>query len=137
QIIANRICILMRTYRERNILKYGIAALALLINISVYNVWIPAKLQINDTYGSINLLWDRVEKTLYLLADGALNYYFVRTVKKRLVHLGLKKYDALVRYNIQIVGVSLAMDVLIIAMMSLRDDFVYMQFHPVAYTFKV
>lgn len=58
------------------------------------------------------------------------------------------------RYNTQIIGVSLAMDVLIIgtppscilflliayknaAMMSLRNDFVYMQFHPVAYLVKL
>ncbi|KAJ7447668.1 hypothetical protein FB451DRAFT_1290105 [Mycena latifolia] len=137
QIIVNRICILMRTERERNMLKYGVAGLILLINISVYNIWVPAKLQINDNYVSINIWWDRVEKTLYLLTDAALNYYFIRTVKHRLVQHGLKKYDALVRYNIRIVGVSLAMDVLIIAMMSLRNDFVYMQFHPVAYTVKL
>ncbi|KAJ6531486.1 hypothetical protein DFH09DRAFT_1183218 [Mycena vulgaris] len=137
QIIVNRICILMRNDRERNTLKYGVAGLILIINISVYNIWIPAKLQINDRYISINVWWDRIEKTLYLLVDGALNYYFIRSVKKRLVQHGLKKYDALVRYNMQIVGVSLAMDVLIIAMMSLHNDFVYMQFHPVAYTVKL
>jgi hypothetical protein len=36
-----------------------------------------------------------------------------------------------------IIGFSLSMDVLIIAMMSLRNTFVYMQFHPLAYTVKL
>ncbi|KAJ6514918.1 hypothetical protein C8R47DRAFT_496325 [Mycena vitilis] len=137
QIIVNRICILLRTDRERNILKYGIAGIILVINISVFNIWLPAKLQINETYASINLWWDRVEKCLYLVVDAGLNYYFIRSVKQRLVSHGLTKYDALVRYNLQIIGVSLAMDVLIIAMMSLHNDFVYMQFHPVAYIAKL
>ncbi|KAJ6490282.1 hypothetical protein C8R47DRAFT_1215144 [Mycena vitilis] len=137
QIIVNRICIILRTDRDRNMLKYGTAAIVLLINISVFNIWLPAKLQINPTYMSINLWWDRVEKVLYLLVDAALNYYFIRAVKQRLVAHGLKKYDRLVRYNLQIIGVSLAMDVLIIAMMSLHNDFVYMQFHPVAYMAKL
>ncbi|KAJ6628210.1 hypothetical protein B0H10DRAFT_2184956 [Mycena sp. CBHHK59/15] len=106
----------------------------------------------------INIWWDRIEKCLYLVVDGMLNYFFIRSVKQRLVNHGvgslsvdvgrpddaeiyliwqLKKYDKLVRYNIRIVGVSLAMDVLIIGMMSLRNDFVYMQFHSVAYTVKL
>ena len=87
---------------------------------------------------------------MYLVVDAALNYYFIRTVKVRLVSHGgvrlsfpfllflglaklirctqLKKYQKLVRFNTQIVFVSLSMDVLIIAMMWLRNDFVYMQF---------
>ncbi|KAJ7150540.1 hypothetical protein C8R43DRAFT_1067986 [Mycena crocata] len=137
QIIVNRICILLRNDRERNLLKYGTAGLILIINISVYNIWIPAKLQINQQYHDINIWWDRIEKCLYLVVDAALNWFFIRSVKRRLVDHGLKKYDRLVRFNTQIVGVSLAMDVLIIAMMSLPNDFVYMQFHPVAYTVKL
>ncbi|KAJ6618018.1 hypothetical protein B0H10DRAFT_1913893 [Mycena sp. CBHHK59/15] len=137
QIIVNRICILLRNEKERNMLKYGVAGLILLINISVYNIWLPSKLQINQRYISINIWWDRIEKCLYLVVDGMLNYFFIRSVKQRLVSHGLKKYDKLVRYNIRIVGVSLAMDVLIIGMMSLVNDFVYMQFHSVAYTVKL
>ncbi|KIY69091.1 hypothetical protein CYLTODRAFT_394302 [Cylindrobasidium torrendii FP15055 ss-10] len=138
QIIVNRLCILISSRVHRNTLRWSIAALIFAINISVYCIWLPAKLQISEHYHSINIWWDRCEKSLYLLVDAVLNWYFIRTVKERLVdHGGLKKYQRLVRYNSQIIGVSLAMDVLIIAMMSLRNDFVYMQFHPVAYLVKL
>ncbi|KAK7040843.1 hypothetical protein VNI00_009439 [Paramarasmius palmivorus] len=138
QIIVNRLCILLPSNKERNWLRWGTAALITAINLSVYNIWIPAKLQISQEYHDINIWWDRVEKCLYLLVDALLNWYFIRTVKNRLiVHNGLKKYEKLVRFNTWIVWISLSMDVLIIATMSLRNDFVYMQFHPVAYTVKL
>ncbi|EEB94078.1 hypothetical protein MPER_07174, partial [Moniliophthora perniciosa FA553] len=129
QIIVNRLCILLPNNTKRNWLRWGIAAIITAINISVYNIWIPAKLQISQEFHDINIWWDR-----YAL----LNWYFIRTVKQRLiVHGGLKKYNKLVRFNTQIIWISLSMDVLIIGMMSLRNDFVYMQFHPVAYTVKL
>ncbi|KIY67495.1 hypothetical protein CYLTODRAFT_375924 [Cylindrobasidium torrendii FP15055 ss-10] len=138
QIIVNRLCILLSTKKERNLLRWSVAGFILAINISVYCIWLPAKLQISEKYHNINLIWDRCEKSIYLIVDAALNWYFIRTVKQRLVvHGGLKKYERLVRYNTQIIFVSLAMDVLIIAMMSLHNDFVYMQFHPVAYIVKL
>ena len=62
-------------------------------------------------YVHINEIWDRVEKVLILLIDAGLNWYFVRVVKKQLVEQGLKKYDALVRFNVRIILISLAMDV--------------------------
>lgn len=65
----------------------------------------------NHRYVSINKYWDRIEKILILLIDAILNWYFVRTVKARLVSAGLTKYDKLVQFNVRIVMVSLAMDV--------------------------
>jgi len=74
--------------------------------------------------------------------DAVLNYFFIRTVKKRLLDLGvrrlnlhanlelntisfqLRKYDPLVAFNTKIIWLSLSMDVLIIAMMSYQNDFV-------------
>ncbi|CAE6450945.1 hypothetical protein ACGC1H_006601 [Rhizoctonia solani] len=137
QIIVNRICILLSTPRERFWLKFIIAAWITAINISVYCIWIPAKLQISDQYHDINLWWDRTEKCLYLVTDGILNFMFIRSIKQRLLKVGLKKYDKLVKFNEKIIAVSLAMDVLIITMMSHPNDFVYMQFHPVAYIVKL
>ncbi|KAF9006797.1 hypothetical protein BDZ89DRAFT_889965, partial [Hymenopellis radicata] len=138
QIIVNRLCILLATESQRNYLRWGIAGVILAINISVYCVWIPAKLQISTKYHDTNIWWDRCEKCIYLVVDAVLNWYFIRTVKERLViHGGLKKYTRLVRFNAQIMMLSLSMDVLIIAMMSLKNDFVYLQFHPVAYIVKL
>ncbi|QRV83439.1 hypothetical protein RhiJN_11455 [Ceratobasidium sp. AG-Ba] len=137
QIIVNRICILLPTPQRRFWLKFVIAVWITGINISVYCIWVPAKLQISKRYHDINVWWDRTEKCLYLVTDAILNYMFIRAIKKRLLAVGLKKYDALVKFNEKIIAVSLSMDVLIITMMSYRNDFVYMQFHPVAYMVKL
>ncbi|KAJ4368409.1 hypothetical protein N0V83_006766 [Neocucurbitaria cava] len=115
----------------------GTAVFVTAINISVFNIWIPARLQINHKYQVINEYWDRIEKGLYLAVDAYLNWYFLKTVKANLINNGLTKYNKLVRFNQQIVLVSLLMDVMIIAAMSIPNSFVYIQFHPLAYLVKL
>ncbi|RYP12979.1 hypothetical protein DL765_007066 [Monosporascus sp. GIB2] len=137
QIIINRCSILIPDKRFSWRLKVGVATLITAINISVYNIWIPARLQISEEYIHINEWWDRCEKVIYLLVDGALNIYFIIIVRRNLVQNGLQKYNRLVHFNMFIIGFSLSMDVLIIAMMSLKNTFVYMQFHPLAYMVKL
>ncbi|KAK2669127.1 hypothetical protein RAB80_014653 [Fusarium oxysporum f. sp. vasinfectum] len=137
QIIINRCSILLTDKRHAYRLKVGVAVLITAVNISVYTIWIPARLQISERYIWINEWWDRVEKAIYLIVDGALNYYFIRIVQRNLVLHGLTKYRSLVKFNMCIVGFSLSMDVLIISMMSLHNTFVYMQFHPFAYIVKL
>jgi len=70
------------------------------------------------------MIWDRIEKCIYLLVDGLLNLFFIQTVQRSLVKPGLKKYTPLVKFNLLIIGLSLAMDVLIISTMSLPNSFV-------------
>jgi hypothetical protein len=94
------------------------------INISVYFIWIPARLQISHKYKKINEYWDRIEKGLYLLVDALLNWYFLKTVKANLIQNGLTKYNKLVKFNQRIVLVSLLMDVMIIGAMSIPNSFV-------------
>ncbi|CAH0033902.1 unnamed protein product [Clonostachys rhizophaga] len=137
QIIVNRCGILLTDQRLLWRVKWGTAALITAINISVYCIWIPARLQISDEYVHINEIWDRCEKVIYLLVDAALNIFFIRIVKQNLVENGLHKYNNLVKFNMFIIGFSLGMDVLIVAMMSLKNSFVYMQFHPLAYIVKL
>ncbi|KAJ2990512.1 hypothetical protein NUW58_g2912 [Xylaria curta] len=137
QIIINRCQIIAYDRRFTQKLKIGVAVLITAVNISVYNIWIPARLQISETYIHTNEWWDRVEKVIYLLVDASLNIYFIRVVQKRLVSIGITKYRSLVHFNMFIIGFSLSMDVLIISMMSLRNTFVYMQFHPLAYLVKL
>lgn len=105
-------------------LRIAVALLITAINISVYCIWIPARLQISEQYVKINDIWDRCEKAIYLVVDGLLNLLFIRTVQQNLVSNGLTKYKRLVRFNMWIIVLSLAMDVLIIAMMSLKNTFV-------------
>ncbi|KAI5459738.1 hypothetical protein BGZ63DRAFT_359620 [Mariannaea sp. PMI_226] len=137
QIIVNRCGILLTDQKKTYRLKVAIATLITAVNISVYCIWIPARLQITEEYVWINSWWDRCEKVIYLLVDGALNLYFIHIVKVNLVIHGLTKYRELVRFNMFIIGFSLSMDVLIISMMSLKNTFVYMQFHPLAYIVKL
>ncbi|ETS81416.1 hypothetical protein PFICI_06418 [Pestalotiopsis fici W106-1] len=137
QIIINRCAILVHDPAVVWRLKVGVAILITAVNVSVYLIWIPARLQISERYIWINDRWDRCEKVIYLLVDAALNIYFITIVSKNLVHNGLDKYKRLARFNLFIIGFSLSMDVLIIGMMSLQNTFVYMQFHPLAYTVKL
>ena len=124
QIIVNRCSILLTDQKKAYRLKVGVATLITAVNISVYCIWIPARLQISERFIWINEWWDRCEKVIYLLVDGALNFYFIHIVRVNLVVHGLTKYKKLVHFNIFIVGFSLSMDVLIISMMSLRNTFV-------------
>ncbi|KPM38050.1 hypothetical protein AK830_g8545 [Neonectria ditissima] len=137
QIIVNRCALLIHDQKFVWKVKYGVAALITAINISVYCIWIPARLQISQSYIHLNEIWDRCEKVIYLLVDAALNFLFIRIVKKNLVGLGLAKYDNLVKFNMFIICFSLGMDALIICMMSLKNTFVYMQIHPLAYIVKL
>lgn len=96
-------------------LKIGVAVLITCIEISVYCIWVPARLQISDAFVRINVIWDRCEKVVYLVVDACLNYYFIRTVQRSLVKPGLNKYKPVVRFNIFMIFFSLSMDVLIIS----------------------
>ncbi|KAK4054109.1 hypothetical protein OIV83_001134 [Microbotryomycetes sp. JL201] len=137
QIIINRICILWSDKNHQRWLKYGVATLITAINISVYCIWVPARLQINDTYIHVNEWWDRTEKAIYLAVDLCLNLLFIKTVNDRLIAQGLERYRPLLNFNTRLIVVSIAMDALIIGMMSLANSFVYMIFHPVAYIVKL
>lgn len=96
-------------------IKWGVAILITMINISVYCVWLPARLQVSEHFIHINDVWDRVEKSIYLVVDALLNIFFIHTVQRQLVKPGLKKYRPLVKFNLLIIGLSLGMDVLIIS----------------------
>ncbi|KAF2709053.1 hypothetical protein K504DRAFT_455957 [Pleomassaria siparia CBS 279.74] len=144
QIIINRIRVIVPDRHRSRQIMIGTAALVTAVNISVFNIWIPARLQISPRYERINTVWDRTEKVIYLFIDASLNWYFLRTVKSNLINNGLEKYNKLLRFNQRIIVFSLLMDVMIIAAMSIPNSFVadvlperYIQFHPLAYTVKL
>lgn len=92
-------------------LKIWSFVIILCINISVFTIWIPARLQVNDTWVSINKVWDRIEKVIFLLVDAGLNLYFIHLVHSRLIANGLTKYTRLFRFNLGMIAISMAMDV--------------------------
>ncbi|KAF2469155.1 uncharacterized protein BDR25DRAFT_194695, partial [Lindgomyces ingoldianus] len=137
QIIANRVALVMTSRHRSRLLKLSLLLSVAIINISVYVIWIPARLEISPTWVQINEIWDRVEKVIYLGLDLGLNVYFLWLVRSRLITRGLRKYEALFKFNAGIVVISICMDALIIGMMSLPNDLVYTQFHSLAYIVKL
>jgi hypothetical protein len=111
QIIANRVGLIMVNKHKVPVMKWSLFAFVGLINISVFIIWIPARMEISPTWVHVNEVWDRIEKGLYLLIDGLLNAYFLYLVRSKLIAGGLTKYTALFNFNAGIVFVSLSMDV--------------------------
>lgn len=111
QILINRIGLVTRDQRKINKLRWGVAGVLLLLNISVYVIWIPARLQISSTFIHINDVWDRIEKALFAVIDLGLSSYFAYLVREKLIANGLTKYNRLFRYNIIMIAFSLALDV--------------------------
>lgn len=111
QIMANRISLLLYTPSEIRRLKLSVAAIIGVINVTVFIIWIPARLQISPTWIRANEVWDRTEKCVFLLVDVALNVKFMRLVKSQLIAQGLTQYTRVYRFNLLMVGVSIALDV--------------------------
>lgn len=111
QIIVNRIALLHISPTIVRRLKWGIFAILATINISVFCIWIPARLQISQTYIDINNVWDRIEKGIFAVIDLALNVYFLYLVRSSLISYGLTKYVVLYRFNLVMVVISISMDV--------------------------
>jgi hypothetical protein len=111
QTIINRIALLSVQRSVAIRLKWTVAAILGLINISVFVIWIPARLQISETFIHVNDIWDRMEKVIFALIDGTLNVYFIYLVRTKLIANGLTKYMPLFWFNIMMVFVSLSLDV--------------------------
>ncbi|KFA55134.1 hypothetical protein S40293_08675 [Stachybotrys chartarum IBT 40293] len=123
QIIINRIALITVNKARIRRLKWAVFIVVLLINIAVACIWIPSRLQISTTYHDINEGWDRTEKALLAIIDVGLNLYFIYLVRSSLISLGLKRYVPLYRFNIAMIIISVAMDGLLIGMMSLPNTF--------------
>ncbi|KAG8167819.1 hypothetical protein KVR01_003508 [Diaporthe batatas] len=139
-IIINRIALIIYDGRRVVRLKWAVALILGLVNISVFIVWMPARLQISPAWIHFNEIWDRVEKGIFALIDLGLNLYFIYLVRSELVAHGLTKYTALYKFNLVMIVFSLSLDVILIGIMSLPDSFViysYIQFHPIIYTLKL
>jgi hypothetical protein len=139
QIIINRIALIAEHRKTVRNLKWGTVILITAINIAVFVIWIPAHVANPiQIFVDINNVWDKISKVLILIVDAALNWYFLRTVKIRLVKQhGLTKYAPLVGFNAKLMVVSIAMDALLIGLMFLKNQVVYVQFHPVVYMVKL
>lgn len=111
QIIINRVGILSVKRRTIRQLKWGVFAALCAINIAVTCIWLPAQLQVSRTCTNINIISDRIQKSLLCFIDAGLNYYFIYLVRSRLVANGLTEYNRLFRFNLFMIGVSITLDV--------------------------
>lgn len=110
QIIINRIALLLPNKSGINKVKWGVAVIVSLINLSGFCIWVPARLQISHLYEEINIIWDRTEKAIFLIIDLGLNVYFIYLVRSRLIAGGLTKYWQLFHFNMAMVFVSVTLD---------------------------
>jgi hypothetical protein len=137
QIIINRIGLLIALPSTTALLRWGAFIIILIINISVFVIWIPAQLQISDSWININAIWDRIEKCIFLVIDASLNLLFVYLVRTRLIANGLTKYWVLFRANLAMIALSISLDIVLVGLMSLPNHIVYLQFQCAAYITKL
>ncbi|RBA09748.1 hypothetical protein FPRO05_05684 [Fusarium proliferatum] len=137
QIILNRLGLLMVVPGRAARLKWIVFALILVVNISVFILWTPAHLQINDQWIWLSNIWDRCEKIIFALVDGALNAYFIYLVRSRLIENGFAKYIPLCRMNLFLIIVSLSLDVVLVGLVSLPSSLVCLSSHSVCYVLKL
>ncbi|KAF4469122.1 hypothetical protein FALBO_3993 [Fusarium albosuccineum] len=137
QIIINRLGLLMVVPGRATKLKWLVFGIILTVNISVFIIWMPARLQISDTWINLNNIWDRCEKVIFAIVDTALNAYFIYLVRSRLIENGLTKYIPLYRLNLLLIFGSLSLDIVLVGLMSLPSSLVYLSFHPVCYLLKL
>ncbi|KAI0470474.1 hypothetical protein GGR56DRAFT_146714 [Xylariaceae sp. FL0804] len=140
QMIINRIAVISESQQLVSRIKWTTFVVISLINCCVFVVFIPAHLSPPPVpiLVHVNKYWDPTSKILICLVDAGLNWYFLRTVKERLVNEhGLMKYKPLVGFNAKLMVLSICMDLLLIGLMWLPNETVFIQFHPVVYLTKL
>ncbi|KPM46314.1 hypothetical protein AK830_g134 [Neonectria ditissima] len=138
QIIVNRVALMMINRQRVRMLKLGLFLAIGCVNIVVYALWIPAHLPTaSHSLISLNLTFERVEKSFFLALDLGLNVYFLYLVRDNLLKYGLDKYRPLFNFNAGIVCLATTMDALLLGMISLPNKYIYVQFSPLAYIVKL
>ena len=94
------------------------------INLAVFYIWTTAQMPSATPYQvMVNHMFEKAEKSFFLVIDLALNLYFLYLVRFRLIADGLSKYWRLFNFNAGIVVLSTSMDVLLLGFLSLPDPY--------------
>ncbi|KAG5952181.1 hypothetical protein E4U53_001452 [Claviceps sorghi] len=138
QIIANRVGLIMVNKRKAQWLKWSLFILIGCVNIGVCAIW-PAAYEpdATDAVKHRNDIFEKVEKTFFLVVDLGLNLIFLYLVRFRLISHGLNKYWLLFKFNCALVVLSTGMDTALLGMLSLPAPYLYVQFAPVVYIVKL
>jgi hypothetical protein len=124
QIIANRLSLIMTSKRRARKLKWALFVTIAAINIAVCYIWTTAQVPSATPHQiHVNHLFEKAEKTFFLVVDLTLNLYFLYLVRFRLIADGLGKYWMLFNFNAGIVVISTSMDALLLGFLSLPDPY--------------
>jgi hypothetical protein len=94
------------------------------IKLTQYMQWIVAHLDdATPEQIRLNFIFEKIEKSFFLVIDLALNIYFLYLVKSRLISAGLNKYWRLFNVNIGMVVISTMLDSLLLGFLSLSNPF--------------
>ncbi len=116
----------MTNRRKAKWLRIGLFVAILPLNIMVYFVWISAHLpNATEERKRLNTACERMEKSVFLVLDLALNFMFLHLVRSRLISGGLAKYWRLFHMNVFLIAISTALDAALLGMISLPDPYVY------------
>ncbi|KAM0540957.1 hypothetical protein ACHAPJ_013442 [Fusarium lateritium] len=138
QIIANRVALIMTNRRRARHLKWGLLVVIGFVNVAVCYIFTVAHLDTaTDSQKHVNMVFEKAEKSFFLIVDLALNLYFLYLVRYRLIADGLGKYWRLFNFNAGMVLISTSMDILLLGFLSLPDPYLYVQFAPLAYIVKL
>ncbi|KAK7219109.1 hypothetical protein V2G26_007112 [Clonostachys chloroleuca] len=138
QIIANRVALIMTNRRRARYLKWGLIIIIGPINVAVGYIWTIAHLDgATPTQKHVNMVFEKAEKSFFLVIDLSLNLYFLYLVRYHLIANGLDKYWRLFNFNASMVFISTSMDILLLGFLSLPDPYLYVQFAPLAYIVKL
>lgn len=138
QIIANRVALIMVDQRKAKMLKWGLAALITPVCIAVLYIWTAAHVEsATPEQIELNRVFELCEKAFFLVVDLSLNLYFLYLVRFRLIACGLTKYWTLFNFNVGMVIISTAFDIMLLGFLELPDPYVYVQFAPLAYISKL
>ncbi|KAK0622656.1 hypothetical protein B0T14DRAFT_475756 [Immersiella caudata] len=136
QIVANRVSLIMLDPRKARKMRWGLFLAVGAINIAVAIIWVTAMMPGATPFqATLNIMFEKAEKSFFLVVDLGLNLYFLYLVRFRLIADGLSKYWTLFHFNAAIVLLSTSMDCLLLGFLSLSDP--YLQFAPVAYIVKL
>ena len=110
QIILNRLQIILPNGNTVPRLKIIYLTILLLINASVFVIWIKAETG-SELFTHIDEIFDPVEIAIVLAMDIALNIYFIISIKRKLLSFGLAKYKLLIKANVLTILANLITDV--------------------------
>lgn len=114
----------MTNRRKARWLKWGFFIAIGCVNVAVYVIWVSAQLPTaTESQKTLNIIFEKAEKSFFLVVDLGLNLYFLYLVRFRLIADGLSKYWRLFNFNAAIVFVSTSMDIFLLGFLSLPNPF--------------